>query len=768
MKRFLISIILFFAPFCFATTPVTGTLQTLGTSVVTSGTFVRFWLRGCGGNQPRINGTAIIAPTQGGVYYFDLIANGSGAISGTLYSTRDSSGTGNGDIECGGSKTAVWYGMQAYTAGKGGPEVPVHAKSGITLDISNVVPLSSTPVVTAPTGDSTYARLDTGNQPFAGTVTATAFSGPLTGNVTGNLTGAHNGTVGATTPNTGSFTSLTAQSQLSGAVQNCETFAGANAGAKIAACLTAVGSQGVADARGLFTSPQATSAITVPANVTLLLPPVPIGFNVGSNCMITLGGNGAKVFGSVSASSGLATSAWTGTVLQAVSPAAGTKGICASQVEQIQVKDIAVDMVPAGGTSTAGSDCFNFTGISNGRYENIFGYHCGGNGFQLNVTGTNHSYDNVVIHAWMRFVALDGWLIGTSGGAQDIDRFTCIDCQYHAYDASSSVTRAGANGIHLAIPNGCVVAQSIVSVKFINTLVFGTVSGATNYGLFLDNSCTSSYIKNVTLDGEVEGGFSADAGIAVHSNGDATHLVDTVFLEPLLIANFNTTNDLTVVSANNFRLSDQSTGVTMASSYMFRDRSTLGGTATFPSGGLVYASSAGGSYRLGIDSGGILRYQRTDTGPTDLWLFSGQTNQIYPGTDNTGEIGQQNANWAKIWAYKHNWIEGTAPSGIAGYDMVYGDSTYHGLKAVNNNTNPHNLAVSEVGSCAMSAATTCTFSIGFAFSSTPKTFASIDAASTVPATANSAKCSVSGTTVTITAGISNSLTWDCLLIGNPN
>jgi hypothetical protein len=72
------------------------------------------------------------------------------------------------------------------------------------------------------------------------------------------------------------------------------------------------------------------------------------------------------------------------------------------------------------------------------------------------------------------------------------------------------------------------------------------------------------------------------------------------------------------------------------------------------------------------------------------------------------------------------------------------------------------------GSCAMGAATTCTFSIAAAYTGTPLCVTSIDAASSVPATANVAKCSVSGTTVTITAGISNSLTWDAILVGNPN
>jgi hypothetical protein len=72
------------------------------------------------------------------------------------------------------------------------------------------------------------------------------------------------------------------------------------------------------------------------------------------------------------------------------------------------------------------------------------------------------------------------------------------------------------------------------------------------------------------------------------------------------------------------------------------------------------------------------------------------------------------------------------------------------------------------GSCAMSAGTTCTFSITTAYTGTPLSFVSLDAASTPPATAISVKCAVSGTTVTITAGASNSLTWDCLLVGNPN
>jgi hypothetical protein len=135
-----------------ATTTVSGNVKNLGTGVVASGSFVRFYLRGCAGNQPRVSGMAIIAPTLGNVFYFDFVPNSSGAISGTLYSTRDATGLGPGEIECGGSLTAAWYGMQPYLNGKAGPETAVHAASGVTLEISTVNPITSNPVVTAAVG----------------------------------------------------------------------------------------------------------------------------------------------------------------------------------------------------------------------------------------------------------------------------------------------------------------------------------------------------------------------------------------------------------------------------------------------------------------------------------------------------------------------------------------------------------------------------------------------------------------------------------------
>jgi hypothetical protein len=135
-----------------ATTTVTGNVKNLGTGPVSAGSFVRFYLRGCAGNQPRVNGSALIAPTLGNVYYFDIVTDSNGAIplGTTLYSTLDSTGTRPGEIDCGGS--LVWYGMQPYLNGKAGPETPIQAKNGDTIDISAVKPIASNPVVIASVG----------------------------------------------------------------------------------------------------------------------------------------------------------------------------------------------------------------------------------------------------------------------------------------------------------------------------------------------------------------------------------------------------------------------------------------------------------------------------------------------------------------------------------------------------------------------------------------------------------------------------------------
>ncbi len=70
------------------------------------------------------------------------------------------------------------------------------------------------------------------------------------------------------------------------------------------------------------------------------------------------------------------------------------------------------------------------------------------------------------------------------------------------------------------------------------------------------------------------------------------------------------------------------------------------------------------------------------------------------------------------------------------------------------------------GKCSMAASTSCSFTLATTFTNY-LCFAAIDHASAPPNTPISATCSLSGTTATISAGASNSLTWDALFIGDP-
>ncbi len=66
------------------------------------------------------------------------------------------------------------------------------------------------------------------------------------------------------------------------------------------------------------------------------------------------------------------------------------------------------------------------------------------------------------------------------------------------------------------------------------------------------------------------------------------------------------------------------------------------------------------------------------------------------------------------------------------------------------------------GTCAMSTSTSCTFTISVTYT-TPLCILTVQGA-----TPMAGACSVSGTTVTITAASSNSQTWGAMIVGNPN
>jgi hypothetical protein len=110
-------------------------------------------------------------------------------------------------------------------------------------------------------------------------------------------------------------------------------------------------------------------------------------------------------------------------------------------------------------------------------------------------------------------------------------------------------------------------------------------------------------------------------------------------------------------------------------------------------------------------------------------------------------------------------IDGSGDETINGYLHTGGDFTSAGNGSIGGHLN-QNAHGNWAGKCSMSGGTSCTFSLGTAYHSTPLCIVSPVAAASASVVAGA--CSVSGTTVTITAAASNSLTWNAVLIGNPN
>jgi hypothetical protein len=186
-------------------TAIIGNINDLTGTAVTSNCYVRFWLRGCNGNQPRVGGAALIAPDNGPTYWQDFVPNGSGQISGTLYSN-------DVNISAGGQVGVTWYDVQVFLNGQGGSYTPYSLADGTTFNLNSAIPITTNPVVATPTGDTTYLRLDGGNAnvtaaiPYSATPVfalrlspsiLTVFTITLTGNVTSStLTGATPGIIG--------------------------------------------------------------------------------------------------------------------------------------------------------------------------------------------------------------------------------------------------------------------------------------------------------------------------------------------------------------------------------------------------------------------------------------------------------------------------------------------------------------------------------------------------------------------------------------------
>lgn len=189
----------------------------------------------------------------------------------------------------------------------------------------------------------------------------------------------------------------------------------------------------------------------------------------------------------------------------------------------------------------------------------------------------------------------------------------------------------------------------------------------------------------------------------------------------------------------------------------------------------VYGTNTNGSTTAGIP---CLVAQAWNTNTTNFGANIG-TNFYYQGGYGNGVTGvRQNAS---LGACTTQYSAGTA-NGSQGVNIfchtIAGVQRYAWLSLMDSAGLMHSQFSNHVeqidqtgtattgqfaGHCSMSAGTSCTFSIASSFTSTPVCVAGVQSATVI-----AGSCTVSGTTVTITAASSNSSTWNAVLIGDPN
>lgn len=200
-------------------TTVTVNLKSIFGENLASNTFVRFILRNYGRNIPRVTSTGVLVKVVQ-----DAFPDAAGLVSKSV--------TSNADI----SPSGTYYSVEYYNSGIKTASADYLINGG-SVNLNSASPISSTPVVTPPDGDTTYLRVDGGNTNLTGTNAFTF----------GNLN----------------------------KIRNADAFTGANAGEKITAALASLAATsatgGTIDARGLEGAQTISSLVLNLANVDLLL-----------------------------------------------------------------------------------------------------------------------------------------------------------------------------------------------------------------------------------------------------------------------------------------------------------------------------------------------------------------------------------------------------------------------------------------------------------------------------------------------------------------
>jgi hypothetical protein len=355
------------------------------------------------------------------------------------------------------------------------------------------------------------------------------------------------------------------------------------------------------------------------------------------------------------------------------------------------------------------------------------------------------------------FNALNEWLLGTP--TTDVLSFSCYGC---IVESSSGVNgyeiiRAqgarwiggycegggNANNYCWDIPNTAARAAGIEVVGQFISCVRAPCSNAaihSNFGSaaismrdnFLSGfSSGNKFIQNDTIVGGELSGNDSDAtgfleassfvNLITHGNRIAGSLQPSRI--PVIAG--NSTSFTNNADAINLVMNDSGATATQIGEFVLRDRGTS-------------------KWALVKDASNVFSVLDQTTGK----------NILMATTSSTTQINSQGANAVQI-----NVASGSGTGGL-----TVGDGNGLGKFFINSagHINQSNSGVF-AGTCAMSASTSCTVTIGAAYNSTPGCVATVQGT-----TAIAGACSISGITATVTAASANSATWAAMLFGNPN
>jgi hypothetical protein len=581
------------------------------------------------------------------------------------------------------------------------------------------------------------------------------------------------------------------------------------------AAITAAGSKGTVDARGC-TGPttsitDSTGPIVIGTNgsqVTVNLGPgkwtctITTVVTAGQSGCWNLVSSGAKLIGAGSGPIGIgddpgATDANGVTnfvcsscgedvdMIRVAIPNRGRSSLGASILANAEVSGIWINM------GNSGRDPVYATSVHWSNFHDIQGYLFSGNGFHLegDMASPNHnaeSYQNTVERVVMQPPNSNSTgaacYLDASHGEIAWSRFATLRC-------SGNITNGGGMAA-LYLRAGISSNQSIDNLIFTNSYFANPKNTASSWGVRMEAPGTFAtqsggrifQIQFVGVLTERLVGPSAGTAMGCTTGGSASGTGCGAITR---ISSAYTSNWVTGLDRSNM-------GQNFAD---IADASTPGaGNNTYRTGGVTVGANSGsffdGSQHNASGNSQALQGYFTggsclDNGFTSLSCFAGNWQPPSLASAGTGtnfsQVGTHRiTGQPSFGSFRYGFLfdngatmaatEGRAPTNGTkpGYDVIYSDSTAHAWKTSINNGNFHRIFHGEQGSCAMSSSATCTFSVSAGFSSAPLCFVTIDQASALPRVAISAKCAIAGTTVSITAGASNSLIWDAVLLGDPN